>query len=231
MQKIMFNDKYRLTEAVLHSKKTMTRRIIKIPKEIRGIKVGGVNFGYKFEGVECIPLSSGPDFDCDRFFILFDENASQIKNSKTYSKYRIGETVAVSESYTNIHSEFAADGCINCPILYDKLSDYGCKNSKGWSNKMFVKAELMPHNIQISNIQIQRLQDISEEDCLREGIMNGEFINTRDEYYYDIVGDAILHKTFSSPRKAYASLINKIGGGGTWESNPYVFVYEFKILK
>ena len=223
----MFNDKYRLTEAVLYSKKTVTRRIIKIPEKIRGIKVGGINFGYKYEGVECIPVGHGPCFDCDRFFVLFDENGFPIKDSKTYSKYRIGEIVAISESYKNIHSEFDADGCIDCPILYDKLSDFGCINSKGWSNKMFVKSELMPHQIQIINVSVEKLQDITAEDCLKEGITS-QFRpqSMRTLFYY---GNG--YEEFYNPKEAYAALINKISGNGTWESNPYVFRYEFKIIK
>lgn len=32
-------------------------------------------------------------------------------------------------------------------------------------------------------------------------------------------------------KKAFAALIDKIGGKGTWQSNPYVFVYDFKLIK
>lgn len=33
------------------------------------------------------------------------------------------------------------------------------------------------------------------------------------------------------PREAYAALIDRISGKGTWESNPYVFVYDFELVK
>lgn len=32
-------------------------------------------------------------------------------------------------------------------------------------------------------------------------------------------------------REAYATLIDRISGKGTFESNPYVFVYEFELVK
>lgn len=38
----------------------------------------------------------------------------------------------------------------------------------GWDNKMFVRAEHMPHRIRITDIRVERLQDISDEDCLRK---------------------------------------------------------------
>lgn len=33
-----------------------------------------------------------------------------------------------------------------------------------------------------------------------------------------------------SPKFAYAALIDKVSGKGTWESNPYVFVYDFELI-
>lgn len=36
---------------------------------------------------------------------------------------------------------------------------------------------------------------------------------------------------FNEPRQAFASLIDKVSGKGTWERNQYVFVYEFKLIK
>ena len=43
MKKIMFNDKFGLTQAVLEGRKTMTRRIIKCPRTFRGEWVAGFN--------------------------------------------------------------------------------------------------------------------------------------------------------------------------------------------
>ena len=43
MKKIMFNDKYSLTQAVLDGRKTQTRRVIKCPREFKGEWVAGFN--------------------------------------------------------------------------------------------------------------------------------------------------------------------------------------------
>ena len=102
------------------------------------------------------------------------------------------------------------------------------------SNKMFVKPEYMPHHIEMLNYHVERLQDISDEDCIKEGIyihnpdpLNSKFIG----YSYDAIIDP--HKKrwwFQSPREAFAALIDKVSGKGTWESNPLVWVYEFKLI-
>lgn len=136
-----------------------------------------------------------------------------------YPTYQIGEEVAVSQRY-----EEAIHPC-------DWVNKMLYEDEPGWKNKMFVRADLMPHRIQITNIRVERLQDISDEDIMREGIMEGEFVNTWDRYYYDTWGDVPNHVTFPTPRKAFASLIDRISGRGTWQRNPWVFVYEFELIK
>ena len=105
-------------------------------------------------------------------------------------------------------------------------------NTSGWSNKMFVRADLMPHQIRITHIHIERLQEISDEDCLKEGVMR--YTCNLYEFRgicYSFDGDKAKMGTYLTPRGAFAALIDKISGKGTWESNPYVFVYEFELVK
>lgn len=77
--------------------------------------------------------------------------------------------------------------------------------------------------------RVERLQDISDEDCLREGI---ELHQGSQSYYVDYRKKtgcrAWLGRT---PREAFAALIDKVSVRGTWESNPYVVVYEFELEK
>ena len=108
----------------------------------------------------------------------------------------------------------------------------GMRQGAGWSNKMFVKAELMPHQIRITNVRIERLQDISYEDCLAEGIVKKWYAPAcRNYFYIPNVEVKSTKDVFDTPREAYASLIDKVGKKGDWESNPYVFVYDFELIK
>ena len=187
MKKIMFNDRYGLTQAVLEGRKTMTRRI------------AGMH----------------PDDDMDNGNMdVFDT-----------PKYKPGEVVAVAQSYEAIMDEMMGgnygegygDG------VYDAFRNAMVADTPGWGNKMFVRADLMPHQIRITNVRIERMQDITDEDCLREGIFLGQF------HTYSFVGRGRI--PFNTPREGFAALIDKVSGKGTWESNPYAFVYEFELVR
>ena len=85
--------------------------------------------------------------------------------------------------------------------------------------------------ITITDIQFTRLQDLSDEDCLAEGIIEhtAEIIPNYPPYTQYCCG--ISEEYYDTPRQAFAKLIDKINGKGTWESNPYVFVYDFELVK
>lgn len=192
MKKIMFNDKYSLTQAVLDGRKTMTRRISK--EQIRNSVFW--KSGYEsIHGYEIKPI------------------------------YKISELVAIAQSYESLG--------MNPEIALNDRDGIGfytkTKFAPGWKNKMFVRADLMPHHIRITDIKIERLQDISDKDCLKEGIYKGQCgsadTHFMDAYYYK--GDI---QPYCTPREAFAALIDKVSGKGTWESNPYVFVYEFELI-
>ena len=175
MQKIMFNSKLGLEQAVLEGRKTMTRRIIH-----------------------------------DDVVEIYSDPWDLIGNC---ARYHFDEVVAVAQRY--------------CDVLH--CADVPKGEEKGWGNKMFVKAELMPHHIKIAYIKVERLQDISDEDCLREGI--GTF---KSPYYFDpcyhlpITSDKVIY--YNTPREAFAALIDKVSGKGTWESNPFCFCYTFELI-
>lgn len=139
--------------------------------------------------------------------------------------YKVGEVVAIAQSYKEVYPN--AD--------FEMIGDKFMTESAGWTNKMFVRADLMPHHIRITDVKMERLRDISEEDCLKEGIVFIESLSIigEDAYFFAVkrkvrqMYDNIL-KFFSSPQRAYADLIDKISGRGTWKRNPWVVVYTFE---
>ena len=154
--------------------------------------------------------------------------------------YKVGEVVAIAQSYKDIYDEKCIKfGKAEANIWwYDVIGTAIVPQSKkaGYVNKMFVKAGLMAHHIKITDVKVERLQDISKEDCLKEGIIFIEPLFIGDDAYFFAVKrkvgqmyDNIL-KFFSSPQRAYADLIDKISGRGTWENNPWVVAYSFELV-
>jgi hypothetical protein len=214
----MFNDECGLTQAVLDGRKTMTRR---------GCKYDRPNETYDI----VFPVFEPNDYDNDGNIVSPLNYAFGWKNDKgdftgwNIPQYKVGEVVAVAQCYKSLG--------MNPEIALDDKDGIGfytkTKFAPGWKNKMFVRADLMPHHIRITDIKIERLQNISDEDCLKEGIYKGQCgsadTHFMDVYYYK--GDI---QPYCTPRGAFAALIDKVSGKGAWESNSYVFVYEFELV-
>lgn len=136
-------------------------------------------------------------------------------------KYRIGEVVAIAQAYKDLEYVYFEDW------LLDK--DWF---KKGWNNKTLVRAYIMQHHIKITDINVEHLQDISDEECLKEGVYpikseDAPQINETGVIYYTFSG---VTGIWTTPRKAFAALIDKVSGKGTWERNPYVFCYSFVLV-
>lgn len=194
MKKIMFNDKYGLTQAVLEGRKTQTRRIADTAGRLRDITVR--------QALEEVNKGRA---------CLFDEG-----RPLALSAYKLGETIAIAQKYADL----AYDGEF-FRLLGKVIFEKGCQN------KMFVKADFMPHRIRITNIRVERLQDISEEDCIAEGVWRDDNVGLEGTTYWY---HGLANSSFRTAKEAYASLIDKISGKGTWESNPWVFVYDFELI-
>lgn len=186
MNKIMFNDRYGLTQAVLEGRKTQTRRIA-FKRDIE-------------------PLIQG----------ISSEYLIAVR-----SRYKLGETIAIAQSYKTIQ-EYLRKATGTDLELKPELSQ-----SKGYTNKMFVRADRMPHHIRITRIRVEHLQDISEEDCLAEGIWRAHEVGLEGVTYWYT---SLANSPYRTTREAYAALIDKISGKGTWQSNPYVFAYNFETV-
>lgn len=196
----MFNDRYGLTKAVISGRKTVTRRIV----DPQG----------KYEELRWWQ----PCLEFEECMYGYTENGGW---EVIEPRYNVGEIVAVAQSYNQVYHQ---EGLETIDMLVS-----GLKHTVGWQNKMFVKAELMPHQIQITDIRIERLQDISD-DYFKEGItLLASADDGRIQWGY--ADEHLRYYMFDSPRKAFASLIDKVSGRGTWERNPFVWRIEFELVK
>lgn len=210
----MFNDRYGLTQAVIEGRKTMTRRIM----NPQPMDCSAIHRNYWDADWSDKPMSLVVDKDTAGIYceycgngVIWYEGVCPYK-----AKFKVGEIVAVAQSYK--------DSGVNPNEI--EISIY----SPGYGNKMYVRADIMPHQIRITGIKCERLQDISDEECLKEGInaSNSHEIGYGIPWVYEFAGSKMVYYT---PREAFASLIDKVSGRGTWKSNPWVVAYEFKLVE
>lgn len=221
----MFSDRYGLTQAVLVGKKMMTRRII----------------NSDYEDMKAYHANGGWHFIAD----TKDGDSVEVKPA-----YEVGEAIAIAQNYKD---------CIGQEYLDYVAEDEVCKlvmnGHIGCTNKMFVRADLMPHRIRIKNIKVERLQDISDVDCRKEGIIHVNWRQYLKQDVYDFTPQKykehslwtlpIFEESFldswaekkpgeyaaESAKVAFAVLIFKLMGRKVWEQNPFVFAYEFELLR
>lgn len=192
MQKIMFNDRYGLTQAVIEGRKTMTRRL--------------VPWDFTEQWMEFV--SDAPSVGG-----VYVHESEKDFYEREAPRYTVGEIVAVAQNYSSFYN--ILDNTRPIP------------EGAGWDNKMFVRADLMPHRIRITGIKCERLQDIQDADCLKEGV---RYIPKINKFYFeDVRREAGFY--FDDHREAFTMLIDKVSGRGTWASNPWVVVYEFELVK
>ena len=202
----MFDNRYGLEAAVLEGRKTMTRRLI--PQK-------------HFDVYKEMCRLGKPVLPLNEWLI------------QRKSKYKIGEEVAIAQSYFNIYGERRIDGSIvqwcnanGRDFRKEIRTMEALMETAGYDNKMFVKADLMSHRIRITDIKVERLQDITEEDAMKEGIIEGYSIEDYPYYTY-----AHCEKSWGTAKIAFENLITKMMGSKVWKANPYIFAYTFERIR
>lgn len=208
MKKIMFNDRWGLTQAVLDGRKTVTRRVI--PQSVLD-SVDQFRVDYYNDTFDALTFKDGIEQ------MLYVERNLKIP-------FHIQDEVAIAQSYKTVIQE-----------TFDKGGEFkgSCSifKSKGLDNKMFVRAEMMPHRIKITGLRVEQLQDITDEDCIKEGVMHYDDVFGIGYMIADPNNNNYRRHCYTTARKAFADLIDKTCGKGTWNSNPWVLRYEFELIK
>jgi len=193
--------------AILDGRKTQTRRVIK-PQP-----------SYENEFWRWIPKQPY-DINMDHL------NASLINHLCPYGQP--GDRLWVRETWGAVFPamepvpleactiEYRADlppGCTDYPGNWPAEEARGDPDAPKWRSPIYMPHSFSRITLEITDVRVERLQDISEEDAIAEGctpwVKDGSMIDTA--------------------ASDFAQLWNSINGKKyPWESNPWVWVIEFE---
>jgi len=130
----------------------------------------------------------------------------------------VGDIVAIAQSYRRMGYD-----PMYCPIGIED----GVGSVPGWSNKMYVRADLCKRHVKVTGVDYQLLWDITDDDCLKEGIIPVATPHLKKKLHYSFQNSG---KVFETPKKAFEYLIRKMCGDSYWECDPYVYVFTFELI-
>ena len=215
MKPILF--KTEMVIAILNGSKTQTRRLCKIQPEEDCYYIMNFNNG----------------------IMELDYNAGD-KNPTCNPKYKTGDILYVRETFNKDDGIFyyRADGINGLPdclkqVLIDNKFDFSACE---WKPSLFMPKEAARLFLKVTNVRCERLQDITEEDCIREGILKMDnYFQRGFDVFFDYLAKEKAHQFPHSTnnnrftaKDSYKSLWQKINGKDSWDLNPFVFVYEFE---
>jgi hypothetical protein len=130
-------------------------------------------------------------------------------------------------------------------IVYkaDGEEPYGLKNRGGWKPSIHMPKAAARIWLQVTDIRVERLQDITEEDAIKEGVRSNECSDVSKcpslfcksngcagagEYHrYPVDYD---DEPCYSAVESFESLWQSINGPESWEANPFIWRVAFNVL-
>ena len=206
-----------MVRAILAGKKTQTRRIIKPqPKAVGDVFIGPKNAETLFEFYQnarckCPYGQPGDQLWVREAFWLCDSPLSTQWPVVIYE-----DEIDIYGSQDNDWYELKTDEFWLGRWYEGNSPSFGHKPSihmPRWASRIDLK---------IISVRAERLQDISKEDCIAEGITRH---GLRGSETYGLASCLLRSETAQS---AYRLLWNSINGKGSWDANPWVWRIEFE---
>lgn len=208
-----------MVRAILQGRKTQTRRLIKsMPARIYWNQIVVNSYGGWVDdhGKPCKPKCEPGDILYVRETWGVGTRPCPYNGSISGIEYRADEPLL--------------EGSENLRINPIEGIDHEKYEGRGWMPSIHMPKVACRIFLQATRIWPERLNDISQEDCIAEGIerhtpVPGDF--PHGTVYKDYLSGTM---TLRDPKESYKSLWEKINGAGSWDKNPAVWCYEFEVL-
>lgn len=174
------------------------------------------------------------------FRVVVNTKQSFIEPNQPYGKlpFEVGETIFVKEKFAYIQdpNECAKE---NEPCEIHYKADYDAEGLDKYDIEAigieFLSALRMPEwasrlTLRIKSVKVERLQDISEEDCWKEGLE--EFADYQDQVKVCQMAKQ-LGECIEDPRPHFATWWNSTHKKPEekLEANPWIFAYEYEVVR
>lgn len=215
-----------MVQAIIAGRKTMTRRIIK-PRSRNA-------YGFQVETAQFEPDAIG--YYHNRYIQEVDENESTtgVTILCPYGRTEKGSILWVRESWNVEQYPVAPEGDCDELLYYYKATEKVYTDMK-WSPSIHMPKEAARIWLEVADIRIEKLKDISEEDAIAEGVES--FIANPIDHGVRATGKSLYIKYdterpvgLETARQSFASLWSSINDEESWKVNPWVWVVSFKVL-
>ncbi len=195
-----------MIQAIIAGRKTQTRRIIKSKHESGMFEVSKTLDGI-VTGITSINWDERPknDFTNDIKPIAVAGDILWVRETWQDSQcfdYSMSGYQYKADKPASTHAE-----------------EYGIR----WRPSIFMPKEAARIFLKVTNVRVERLQDISQLDAEQEGVK----IDDEGMMCWDYLENRWLTHD-GVPEKSFETLWQSINGIDSWDANPWVWVYEFE---
>lgn len=174
-----------------------------------------------------------PALEHNLSYVVYDEDGDFYGDKERYfqfkAPYKVGDHLWVREIHHLNHANgkvtYRADYHLD-PFDKNESCDDEFTGDEKWLSPIFMPKKLARIWLEITNVRIEKLQDISRKDATAEGLdrQDGVLGTVYREYDKTGIWDS---NSINSFRSLWNSIYSK-DETKSWEANPYVWVYEFK---
>mgnify|MGYP001193109877 CR=1 FL=1 len=194
-----------MVRAILEGRKTQTRRIVKAPR-------GWPQYSH------CDPFTMPPAV------WWWNGEHERVGIRQECSHGVPADRLWVREAFMHDPATYCWEASVSIPAIpASTIYRADCVDPRGgrWSPSIHMPRSLSRITLEITDVRVERLQDISDADAVAEGVQVDECGHAIHE------GDPIA---WGGARGAYSMLWDRLNGAGSWDANPWVWVISFKRL-
>lgn len=224
-----------MVRAILDGKKTQTRRVLK-PQPPQPEDFPRSPFSLSRSVADGIKMYFQDDYErLPKHPTKYDliGSVGVVRDAGYPTKYKVqfavGDLLWVKETWAETSVAPIVETIDRPWVVYraaDSRTDYGGP----WRSSRFMPRRASRITLRVTDVRVQRVQDISEEDAKAEGIRplrdgSGTFVGRE--------GPRNLVTPWNTAREAFADVwdsINK-GRGFDWDANPWVAAYSFEVVR